>query len=66
MQTEISRCRANSAELAGFRAAPAITFMVADASGSVAAMTTGATSTPIPHRTAIRMGADVPRRPAAA
>ena len=42
----------------------AITFVVADASGSVAAMTTGATSTPITHRTAICMGTDVPRRPA--
>ena len=37
----------------------AITFIVADASsGSVAAMTTGATSTPITHRTAICMGTD--------
>ena len=42
----------------------AITFIVADASGSAAAMTTGATSTPITHRTAICMGTDVPRRPA--
>ena len=42
----------------------AITFIVADASGSVAAMTTGATSTPITHRTALCMGTDVPRRPA--
>jgi hypothetical protein len=33
-------------------------------SESVAAMTTGATSTPITHRTAICMGTDVPRRPA--
>ena len=49
------RCAATSA---------AITFIVADASGSVAAMTTGATSTPITHRTALCMGTDVPRRPA--
>ena len=46
----------------------AITFIAVDASivasGSVAAMTTGATSTPITHRTAICMGTDVPRRPA--
>ena len=42
----------------------AITFIVADASGSAAGMTTGATSTPITHRTAICMGTDVPRRPA--
>ena len=40
----------------------AIIFIVAEASGSVAATTTGATSTPITHRTAICMGADVPRR----
>jgi len=43
-----------------------IVFIAADASGSVAAMTTGATSTPITHRTAICMDTDVPRRPAAA
>ena len=43
-----------------------IVFIVADASGSVAAMTTGATSTPITHSTAICMDTDVPRRPAAA
>ena len=49
------RCAATSA---------AITFIVADALGSVAAMTTGATSTPITHRTALCMGTDVPRRPA--
>ena len=42
----------------------AITFIVADASGSAAAMTTGATGTPITHRTAICTGTDVPRRPA--
>jgi hypothetical protein len=36
----------------------AITFIVADASGSAAAMTTGATSTHITHRTAICMGTD--------
>jgi hypothetical protein len=47
------RCAATSA---------AITFIAADASGSVAAMTTGVTSTPITHRTAICMGTDVPRR----
>ena len=44
----------------------AITFIAVDASivasGSVAAMTTGATSTPITHRTAICMGTDVPQR----
>src|SRR4029077_19450426 len=44
----------------------AVTFIVADASGSVAAMTTGATSTPITHRTAICTGTYVPRCPAAA
>ena len=48
------RCAATSA---------AITFIAADASivasGSVAAMTTGATSTPITNRTAICMGTDV-------
>jgi hypothetical protein len=42
-----------------------ITFIMADASGSVAAMTTGATSTPITRLTAICMGTDVPQRPAA-
>jgi hypothetical protein len=52
------RCAATSA---------AITFIAADvsiaASGSVAAMTTGATSTPITSRTAICMGTDVFRVP---
>jgi len=52
------RCAATSA---------AITFIAVDASiaasGSVAAMTTGATSTPITHRTAICMGTDVLRVP---
>ena len=50
----MQRCAATSA---------AITFIAADvsiaASGSVAAMTTGATSTPITNRTAICMGTDV-------
>src|SRR6266481_3680787 len=55
LRVSMPRCAANSA---------AITFITADASGLVAAMTTGATSTPITHRTAICMGTDVPRRPA--
>jgi hypothetical protein len=51
--------------LAGLHAEAATSaFIVADASGSAAAMTTRATSTPITHRTAICMGTDVPRRPA--
>src|SRR6476661_5978 len=55
LRVSMPRCAATSA---------AITFIAADASGSVAAMTTGATSTPITHRTAICMATDVPRRPA--
>ncbi len=55
LRVSMPRCAATSA---------AITFIAADASGLVAAMTTGATSTPITHRTAICMGTDVPRRPA--
>src|SRR4029077_8271846 len=54
LRVSMPRCAATSA---------AITFIAADASGLVAAMTTGATSTPITHRTAICMGTDVPRRP---
>src|SRR6185503_3927452 len=50
LRVSMPRCAATSA---------AITFIAADASGSAAAMTTGATSTPITHRTAICMGTDV-------
>src|SRR6476660_5725979 len=47
LRVSMPRCAATSA---------AITFIAADASGSVAAMTTGATTIPITHRTALCIG----------